>query len=69
MLVVSRKKDECVVIGDPDSPDAIQVMVVGVRGQRVLLGIDAPRQIPVRRGEIARAIAADCAVRAGEPTI
>lgn len=47
MLVLSRKKDEAVCIGDD-----IRVMVVDVRGDTVRLGIDAPRDLPVHRQEI-----------------
>lgn len=51
MLVVTRKKDEALVIGDD-----IVVMVVDVREDRVRLGIEAPLECPVHRGEVADAI-------------
>jgi carbon storage regulator len=47
MLVLSRKKNESVVINDN-----ITVVVVDVRGDKVRLGIDAPKDIPVHRKEI-----------------
>lgn len=48
MLVLSRKKDERIVIGD-----SITVMVVEIRGDKVRLGISAPKDVPVNREEIA----------------
>lgn len=46
MLVLSRRKNESIVIGD-----AIRVIVVEIRSDRVRLGIDAPRDCPTRRWE------------------
>ena len=51
MLVLSRKKSESVVINDD-----IVVTVVEVRGDKVRLGIQAPREIPVHRKEVLDAI-------------
>jgi carbon storage regulator len=47
MLVLSRKRDEVVMIGD-----AIRVTIVDVRGDKVRLGIEAPDEIPVHRREV-----------------
>ena len=47
MLVLSRKKDQRIIIGDNTV-----ITVVGVRGDQVLLGIDAPQSIPVNREEV-----------------
>ena len=47
MLVLSRKKNESIVIDDD-----IVITVVEVRGDKVRLGIEAPREIPVHRSEI-----------------
>lgn len=51
MLVLSRKKDEKIVIGDN-----ISIMVVEIRGDKVRLGIDAPRDVSVHRREVYDAI-------------
>ena len=50
MLVLSRQKDESIVIGDGDQK--IEITIVDVRGDKVRLGIEAPREIPVHRREI-----------------
>ena len=51
MLVLSRKKGESIVIGDD-----IVVTIVEVRGDKIRLGIEAPRDVPVHRKEIRDAI-------------
>ncbi len=51
MLVLSRKKDEKIVIGDN-----ISIMVVEIRGDKVRLGIEAPRDVSVHRREVYEAI-------------
>jgi carbon storage regulator len=52
MLVLSRKKDESVVIGGADGQPPIVVTVTRISGDNVRLGIDAPREINVRRAEL-----------------
>ena len=47
MLVLSRHRDESIIIGDN-----IVITVVDVRGDKVRLGIDAPTDIPVHRQEV-----------------
>lgn len=47
MLVLSRKKSESIVINDD-----ITITIVEVRGDKVRLGIQAPREVPVHRKEI-----------------
>lgn len=51
MLVLSRKTNEALVIGD-----AIRVTVIEIRGDKVRLGIEAPRETPVHRREIVVAL-------------
>ncbi len=51
MLVLSRRKDETIVIGED-----IHITVVDIRGDTVRLGITAPKSIPVYRKEIYEAI-------------
>jgi carbon storage regulator len=51
MLVLSRQRDESIIIGDN-----VVVTVVDVRGDKVRLGIQAPREIPVHRREVYEAI-------------
>ena len=47
MLILSRKRNEKIMIGDD-----ISIMIVDIRGDQVQLGIEAPRSIPVHRMEI-----------------
>lgn len=51
MLVVSRRADQVIRIGDD-----IKIMVVDVRGDLVQIGIEAPRDVPVHREEIYKQI-------------
>ena len=51
MLVLSRKKNESIVINND-----ITIVVVEIRGDKVRLGVDAPKEIPVHRREVYDAI-------------
>ena len=51
MLVLSRQRDETIMIGDE-----IEITVVDIRGDKVRLGISAPRQVQVHRKEVYEAI-------------
>ena len=51
MLVLSRQRDESIIIGDN-----ITITIVDIRGDKVRLGIDAPKEIPVHRQEVYEAI-------------
>lgn len=53
MLVLSRKRDEVIVIGDDGNPAAlILVKVIEIRGESVRLGVSAGFDVPVDRAEI-----------------
>lgn len=51
MLVLSRKKNESIVINND-----ITIVVVEIRGDKVRLGVEAPREVPVHRREVYDAI-------------
>lgn len=51
MLVLSRHRDECIVIGDN-----IVLTVVEIRGDKVRIGINAPKEVSVHRKEVYDAI-------------
>lgn len=51
MLVLSRQRDESIMIGDN-----IVITIVDIRGDKVRLGINAPAEIPVHRQEVYEAI-------------
>lgn len=51
MLVLSRQKDESIMVGDN-----VEITIVDVRGDKVRLGITAPREIAVHRKEVFEAI-------------
>lgn len=59
MLVLSRQRDESIMIGDD-----VEITIVDVRGDKVRLGITAPKQIPVHRREIYDAIQREKAQKA-----
>ncbi|NMB19583.1 MAG: carbon storage regulator CsrA [Firmicutes bacterium] len=54
MLVLTRKVDQSIMIGDN-----IRIVVVDVRGDQVKIGIDAPRDILVHRHEVYEDIQAE----------
>jgi carbon storage regulator len=51
MLVLSRQRDESIMIGDN-----VVITIVDIRGDKVRLGIQAPVEIPVHRREVYEAI-------------
>jgi carbon storage regulator len=63
MLVLSRQRDESIIIGDN-----IVLTVVDIRGDKVRLGIEAPKEVPVHRQEVYDAIHLNCA-RIGPNTV
>ena len=54
MLVLSRRKDETIMIGDD-----IEITVVDIKGDTVRIGIAAPRHVTVHRKEVYEAIKAE----------
>lgn len=65
MLVLSRQRDETIMIGDD-----VEITIVDVRGDKVRLGITAPARIAVHRKEVYEAIRAEneqAARSAGDP--
>ncbi len=51
MLVLSRQRDETIIIGDD-----VEITVVDIRGEKVRLGIAAPPHVPVHRKEVYEAM-------------
>ena len=47
MLVLSRKKNESIIINNE-----IKIVVVEIRGDKVRLGVEAPKEVPVHRREV-----------------
>ena len=58
MLVITRREGEEVVIGDPANPIGI-VRIAGIKGDRVRLALEFPREIAVHRREVADQILAE----------
>jgi len=54
MLVLTRKRNESIVIDG-----SIVITVVEIRGDKVRLGIEAPREVPIHRKEVFAAIASE----------
>ena len=57
MLVLSRKKNESIVINND-----ITIVVVEIRGDKVRLGVEAPKEVPVHRREVYDAIRRNVAI-------
>lgn len=51
MLVLTRKRNDSIVIGND-----VTITVVEIRGDKVRLGIEAPKEVPVHRTEVLEAI-------------
>lgn len=47
MLVLSRRPNERIIVDEN-----IEIVILRIEGERVVLGVDAPREIPVRRSEL-----------------
>jgi carbon storage regulator len=61
MLVLSRKKNESIVINND-----ITIVVVEIRGDKVRLGVEAPKEVPVHRREVYDAIKRNETLLAGD---
>jgi len=55
MLVITRREGEEVVIGDPKNPDGV-VRIASIKGDRVRIAFDFPREVEVHRREVAEQI-------------
>ena len=55
MLVITRREGEEVVIGDPKNPIGV-VRIASVKGERVRVAFDFPRDVEIHRREIAEQI-------------
>lgn len=64
LLVLSRRRDEVVMLGDD-----IEVMVVDIRGDKVRLGFRAPRSLPVHRREVWEARQREKELEGGKPAV
>lgn len=53
MLVITRTKEEKIVIGDPKKPIGT-ITIASVKGERVRVAFDFPKDIPINREEIAQ---------------
>lgn len=58
MLVLSRRRDESIVIGDPLNPIG-EITIVDIRGDKVRVGCTFPANVTVNRKEIAEQIKAE----------
>lgn len=47
MLVLSRRKNESIMVGEE-----VEIIIADIRGDRVRLGISAPKHVPVHRREV-----------------
>lgn len=54
MLVLSRKKNESIIIGDD-----VEIVIVDIKGDQVKVGIKAPRKVSVHRAEVYEEIQAE----------
>lgn len=64
MLVLSRKEGESIIIAND-----ITITVVGIRGDKVRLGIEAPKDVPVHRQEVFDAIMKEGLLRPSRPAV
>lgn len=65
MLVITRREGEEVVIGDPRAPIGV-IRVANIKGDRVRIAFEFPREVDVHRREVAEQIVAEGPVIAGK---
>jgi len=58
VLVITRREGEEIVIGDPNNPIGV-IRIAGIKGDRVRVALDFPREIEVHRREVADQIIAE----------
>lgn len=63
MLILTRKIDTSILIGDD-----VKIIVLGIKGNQVRLGIDAPKNITVHRQEIYKRIQQELRMESNEVT-
>ena len=66
MLVITRREGEEVVIGDPRNPIGV-VRIASIKGERVRVAFDFPREVEIHRREIADQIADELGAAQGPP--
>lgn len=57
MLVITRRESEEIVIGDPRNPIGV-VRIASIKGERVRVGLEFPKDVEIHRREIAEQIVA-----------
>ena len=62
MLVITRREGEEVVIGDPENPIGV-VRVAAIKGERVRVAFDFPRDVQIHRRELIRSLRRTMSVR------
>lgn len=59
MLVLSRKKDQWIDIGGGFAAGGVSFQIVEIRGDKVRVGVDAPKDVRIDRREVTEAIEAE----------
>lgn len=69
MLVLSRQRDESVYIGGANGIPLMKITIVDIRGDKVRMGFDVPKEVPIHREEVYEAIQREQArAKGGEST-
>ena len=66
MLILTRRVGETIIIGDDDQ--MVKITVLGVKGNQVRIGVNAPKSVAVHREEIYNRIKQEQANEGNEPT-